>query len=633
MVRSLVLSNGVLAANYDDAFWIRDLYYPTLSDNLSLGGYVRMGVWTDGKYSWLGPEWSVALSSEGSIASARAYSEGLGLELEIIDVIDPYEPLLIRRVLVHNRSNWSREARVFLACDLNLQHNDLDTAYYDDCERYVAQYNGARWFLANARAHGVTGVDHYTCSNEEERASKGAWRDCEDGALEGQPIAQGDVDFAIGANVQLEASSVNGVEFWLIGSRNLGDANRMNAFIKDRGPSFFFHRARSYDSALFASSAFEANMGKVLSALYRISIDVLRMHFDSGGAVIASLDSDAGAHVRDTYAYCWMRDGSLCARALDLAGMPEPSRDFFRFCARALDDAGYFYPKYRADGTPGPSWTRRLDALPALQLDETALVLWALGEHYVQYRDISLVVELRKMIENATEFLLEFRDHRGLPKPCYDLWEERVGVHNFTSCTVYSALSASKALLGILGEDTGMIEEEQHRLGQAIIDTFYDDKRGVFFRQQGDKTADASLLCMAFYGPLAVRPVVENTQVRERDDRLQRTVERVREKLTSRKVGGLYRYQGDKFQRVYDEESNPWIITTLWLARYYIRMGEFSEGMRLLEWVAGRATSTGMLPEQLHPETGGPISVVPLAWSHAEYAIALSELARAERGR
>ena len=43
--------------------------------------------------------------------------------------------------------------------------------------------------------------------------------------------------------------------------------------------------------------------------------------------------------------------------------------------------------------------------------------------------------------------------------------------------------------------------------------------------------------------------------------------------------------------------------------------------VRMLGWepMAARASAAGLLPEQVNPFTGGPLSVAPLAWSHAAY--------------
>ncbi len=96
------------------------------------------------------------------------------------------------------------------------------------------------------------------------------------------------------------------------------------------------------------------------------------------------------------------------------------------------------------------------------------------------------------------------------------------------------------------------------------------------------------------------------------------------------RVGGLARFEDDHYHRV-DRETpgNPWIITTLWLAEYYITLAkneaELKPAVEIFEWVADNALSTGVLPEQLDPHTGEPLSVAPLTWSHAGFAIAINK--------
>ena len=70
-------------------------------------------------------------------------------------------------------------------------------------------------------------------------------------------------------------------------------------------------------------------------------------------------------------------------------------------------------------------------------------------------------------------------------------------------------------------------------------------------------------------------------------------------------------------------QPNPWLITTLWLARYKAMIGKRSEALAYLDWTAKRATPSGLLPEQVDPETLTSTNVVPLVWSHAEFVITL----------
>ncbi len=93
--------------------------------------------------------------------------------------------------------------------------------------------------------------------------------------------------------------------------------------------------------------------------------------------------------------------------------------------------------------------------------------------------------------------------------------------------------------------------------------------------------------------------------------------------------GSVARYQGDRFQAVEPASpavpGNPWFICTLWLAQHRIARAATLEELRpardLLEWAAAHALPSGVLAEQIHPRSGLPLSVSPLAWSHAEYVI------------
>jgi GH15 family glucan-1,4-alpha-glucosidase len=66
----------------------------------------------------------------------------------------------------------------------------------------------------------------------------------------------------------------------------------------------------------------------------------------------------------------------------------------------------------------------------------------------------------------------------------------------------------------------------------------------------------------------------------------------------------------------------------MWLAQWRIAMARTKEDLastlELLEWVSDVALPSGLLPEQLNPYTGAPISVAPLTWSHAAFVTTIS---------
>jgi hypothetical protein len=52
---------------------------------------------------------------------------------------------------------------------------------------------------------------------------------------------------------------------------------------------------------------------------------------------------------------------------------------------------------------------------------------------------------------------------------------------------------------------------------------------------------------------------------------------------------------------------------------------ELDDGLDPLVWIAGRATPSGLLPEQLDPFAGEQLSVTPLVWSHAAKVTAVHD--------
>ena len=106
-------------------------------------------------------------------------------------------------------------------------------------------------------------------------------------------------------------------------------------------------------------------------------------------------------------------------------------------------------------------------------------------------------------------------------------------------------------------------------------------------------------------------------------------MEQIQEKLwVKTDGGGLARYENDSYYRQ-GNDSNPWFIATLWMAEYRIAkaksLPELEKALGILEWVADRALPSGILAEQINPQTMEPLSVSPLTWSHGSYISAVQK--------
>jgi GH15 family glucan-1,4-alpha-glucosidase len=296
---------------------------------------------------------------------------------------------------------------------------------------------------------------------------------------------------------------------------------------------------------------------------------------------------------------------------------------FYQFCAKILEKEGYFLHKYTPTGSLASSWhpwvRGKKGELP-IQEDETALVLWALWQHYTRFKNIDFVRPLyHSFIKKCADFMMNYRDFKtGLPLPSYDLWEEREGVLTFTTSAVIGGLKAASHFADLFG-DKELAEEYREgaiEMRNAMDQYLYlDDKkrfaRMIQFKKDGSYEVDARIDA-SVYGTFAFG-AYEAT-----DQKVKTTMEQVIERLTS--GGGIARYENDPYYRENGEGlSNPWFICTLWVAQYFIAIGEKDKALAMLTWVADHALPSGVLAEQVDPKTGKPLSVSPLTWSHGAY--------------
>jgi GH15 family glucan-1,4-alpha-glucosidase len=319
--------------------------------------------------------------------------------------------------------------------------------------------------------------------------------------------------------------------------------------------------------------------------------------------------------------------------AFDAAGFQEVSRLFFEFCNRVVTDEGYFRHKYWSDGSVGSSWHALVDRegkpqLP-IQLDETALVLYALWKHFQKYRDLEFISKVYpRLVVKTAEFMENYRDvETGLPKPSFDLWEEKAGTFTSTSACVCAALSSAAKFARVFYNSKR--QEELNavvaRMKDSMLTHLYDRELGRFIKAirhdgQRDPTIDSSLAFAFLCGTFD--PETEAVKG---------TMKAIVERLwVDPGIGGLARYEDDEYHRVSrDVQGNPWFICTLWLARWYVASAKSLEDLKraltLISWVVKHALPSGVLAEQLNPYDASPISVSPLVWSHAEFVLAVSE--------
>lgn len=644
MPRTLPIANGNLHVSFDHNYCVRDIYHYHLGLNNQTGGVPwRLGVWADGRISWVQDEsWQRRLCYEAHdslVTEVRLGNENLQIEIVVNDAIAPDADVFVRKFSVTNRAEIERDIRLFLNSRLRIEDNaDSVAVYYDPERRAMFHYKGEHWFCENGKTVGANavGVGQFTCGEACVRGSWGTFEDAEDGWLEGRAVAQGEVDATIGFGTKdgfgskLGAGETATVYYWLAGGKSHAEAAELDDRLTAGDIEDIFEKTRAAAKNFLseARADFQNTLPqKEVADLYHRSLLTLSTLADTNGAIVAAADSD------ERYGYVWGRDGALNAHAVSRAGLQDIPRRFFQFINRSVREYPWLWQKFNPDGTSGASWHPwTVDGKPVLpvQEDETALVLWALADYLAIYKDKELIDELyESLVKPAADWMAKYRDEQTrLPDASWDLWEERRGVHLWTCAAVVAGLRGACRIAEARRKkgDAKKWNRAAEEIADAIERFFWSEKSNRYVRSLTDQdgeivqeeTLDISMCGLFLFGCKRVD-----------DERVRATVEAMRDGLRIKTdVGGYARYAGDRYQRVAGSDGdervpgNPWFVCSLWIAQADIAAAKSIEQLEnvreMLDWACAQGDDAKILAEQINPYTGESLSVSPLAWSHAE---------------
>jgi GH15 family glucan-1,4-alpha-glucosidase len=352
------------------------------------------------------------------------------------------------------------------------------------------------------------------------------------------------------------------------------------------------------------------------------SVDAILRHQQPNGSFVASFDFEE-------YQYCWLRDGSFTAFALDRAGEYEAAGRFHSWVSGAITgvaglidtaiesalrgdapDPAHMPPtRFSLDGSPEADgdW-------PNFQIDGYGTWLWALERHLQATGAARVPGELSESVARAARYVDVFALSN-----CFDVWEESATArHGSTLACIHGGLMAAARMLA---------DSRFATRAQAVSDALAEraDQLGWFVKSTESDDVDASLLWLAT--PFGV--------VSADDARFTETVRLIEQRLTL--DGGLRRYPQDIYYG-----SGAWPVLTAWLGWHYAAAGDLAAAHRCREWVAGHFDEQGRLAEQYGGEHRDPehydewvarwgTPAADLAWSHAMHVVLGAELEEVSR--
>lgn len=633
MARPVMLGNGSLTVGLNEHGLVHDFYYPYVGlDNLTTARSVHhmLGVWVDGKFSWVDDgtwEIDVDFESDALISNVRMRNEDLSLELLTTDFVDNEHDAFCRQVRVYNHADDTRDIRLFMHQVFQISRaGRADTALYVPQENYILDYKGHCSLVIYGQTASGEHCSDFAIGNYGIEGKEGTFRDAEDGELSGSAVEHGGVDSVLGFKLNVAAGASLEVDYWVIAADSQFSAQSIHKKLAKHGLKERVKLVRRYWQDWLAQSAAQrTGVDEAYAQAVTKSLMVIKAHTDKHGGVIASCDSSIYNYGRDYYSYVWPRDGAYALWPLIRLGYADEARRFFRFCRDILTPEGYLMHKYQPDRAVGSTWHPLLHGDHtelAIQEDETAIVVFMLGEYQQYIDDDDFITDMyATFIRPAANFMAHFIDEQtGLPHASYDLWEEKFLTTTYTTAVVYQALLVAADFAERLGHKDDIaswhtaairIAESTDKLKQPADKVL---RKGFLYRADKDTAYDDTLDVSSFFG------AVMFGLVQQYDESIVSTQQAIEARLLDQSpVGGSPRYEHDRyFESTPAYLGNPWPVTTLWMAQYYVRLGNKDRAHGLVQWTLDRALPSGVLPEQVHPEHGGGISVTPLVWSHAE---------------
>ncbi|MGE4283757.1 MAG: glycoside hydrolase family 15 protein [Clostridia bacterium] len=614
-------------------FW-PNIDYPQHIESFQIGIYAPG---SENSTRWLqGSEWEhyQRYIADTNILETIYTSRELGFEISCKDFVTIKSDTLVRHLQFKNISGYEKDINVLAFSNFISSTADLRSTLFDFESDCLIHYRHD-YYIAVAGSKVVS--DYQITNNPYHAAMRGEFYGIDDVGMVGEGVQAWELG-------KFQPDEKKSFTLYICCSKTLKKVKDETRKIKDQDVHFLLKDTKQYWMDHLEKGKRRPSGSSDLDELYRRSLLVFKLMSDEvSGGLLAAPEIDEQFTKCGRYAYCWGRDAAFITSALDQAGYPEQVEQFYQWAVRTQAEDGSWYQRYHMDGNLAPSW--------GIQIDETGTLLWGMLQHYYMVKDRSFLEYIWSSLKKGADFLISFIDKdTGLPRSTYDLWEERIGQHTYSCAAVYAGLKASVEIGKLLEKDDfqwsqweeaaiNMKKSMENLLWDPVQNRFYrainstvegwgfeghGGKKEIMLNLKGYKRWVSALDIMVDISLLGITIPFEVFDFQ--DSRILSTVEAIEHCLASPGVGGIRRYETDGYMG-----GNPWILTTLWLALYHIKIGNDEKAVESLQWAAKHKTYLGLLPEQVDKNTGEAAWIVPLTWSHAMYVLVYLELA--DRGK
>lgn len=364
----------------------------------------------------------------------------------------------------------------------------------------------------------------------------------------------------------------------------------------------------------------------------RSAVTLKALCYRPTGAILAaatmSLPENIGGVRNWDYRYCWLRDGSLTAASLVRVGSHSEAMAFLDWLLDVVEMRGgaeNLQPLYNVSGkhlAPEAEITQlsgyrgsqpvRINngADSQVQLDVFGPIVDLI--HLLAVRGEALATKHWELVNDLVHAVNE----RWKEVDC-GIWEVRSAPRHYTYTKLMCWVAVERAI-ELADHFTGEVDPEwivlKDEIAASINENSYKPEINAYTSAYDELDIDASVLAMGLYGFVPMD-----------DPRFVGTIKAVEDQLLIKNT--VYRYLTEKSEDGLEGHEGGWNILTLWLIKCYWASGRNDDARKLFQVVRKNIGATGLMAEQVDPDTLESLGNHPQAYSHLAYIDAVIAMA------